>query len=41
MEHVRLAVFAHCGVTLSAEVRLLGFQGEETGDVGATEVMGS
>jgi UDP-N-acetylmuramate dehydrogenase len=37
MEHVRRAVFAHCGVTLAAEVRLLGFQEDETGAVGATE----
>ena len=41
MEHVRLAVRAHCGVTLTAEVRLLGFPERETGDVGATEATGS
>jgi UDP-N-acetylmuramate dehydrogenase len=41
MEHVRRAVFAHCGVTLAAEVRLLGFQEDETGAVGATEGTGS
>jgi UDP-N-acetylmuramate dehydrogenase len=38
MEHVRGVVFARCGVTLSAEVRLLGFPEGETGHVGATEV---
>jgi len=41
MEHIRQAVFAHSGVTLSAEVRLLGFQERETGAVGATEATGS
>jgi UDP-N-acetylmuramate dehydrogenase len=35
MEHVRAVVAARCGVTLSAEVRLLGFDGGETGAVGA------
>ena len=35
MEHVRAVVAARCGVTLSAEVRLLGFDGWKTGAVGA------
>jgi UDP-N-acetylmuramate dehydrogenase len=35
MEHVRAVVAARCGVTLSAEVRLLGFDGGKTGVVGA------
>jgi UDP-N-acetylmuramate dehydrogenase len=38
MEHVGLVVSARCGVTLSAEVRLLGFPEEETGAVRATPV---
>jgi UDP-N-acetylmuramate dehydrogenase len=33
MEHVQATVLAHCGVTLTAEVRLLGFGGGETGVV--------
>jgi UDP-N-acetylmuramate dehydrogenase len=33
MEHVRAAVLAHSGVTLTAEVRLLGFGDGETGPV--------
>jgi UDP-N-acetylmuramate dehydrogenase len=33
MEHVGATVLAHCGVTLTAEVRLLGFGGGETGFV--------
>ena len=32
MEHVRSAVVASSGVSLSAEVRLLGFGGGETGE---------
>jgi UDP-N-acetylmuramate dehydrogenase len=35
MEHVRAVVAARCGLTLSAEVRLLGFDGGKTGAVGA------
>ena len=31
MEHVRTVVLQRCGVALSTEVRLLGFDGEETG----------
>jgi UDP-N-acetylmuramate dehydrogenase len=31
MEHVRRLVLAHCGVSLSAEVRLLGFEEGKTG----------
>jgi UDP-N-acetylmuramate dehydrogenase len=34
MEHVRAVVAARTGVTLSAEVRLLGFEGGKTGAVG-------
>lgn len=41
MEHVRTTVQRHSGVLLTAEVRLLGFEGEETGPVGATAVNGS
>jgi UDP-N-acetylmuramate dehydrogenase len=33
MEHIAATVLAHCGVTLTAEVRLLGFGGGETGVV--------
>jgi hypothetical protein len=33
MDHVRAGVRARSGVPLSAEVRLLGFEAEETGDV--------
>jgi UDP-N-acetylmuramate dehydrogenase len=33
MDHVRAGVLAHSGVPLSAEVRLLGFGEEETGNV--------
>jgi UDP-N-acetylmuramate dehydrogenase len=33
MEHVHARVLAHSGVSLSTEVRLLGFGGGETGDV--------
>jgi UDP-N-acetylmuramate dehydrogenase len=33
MEHVRAAVLAHSGVTLAAEVRLLGYGAGETGVV--------
>jgi UDP-N-acetylmuramate dehydrogenase len=33
MEHVRATVWAHCGIALTAEVRLLGFPGGETGAV--------
>ncbi len=36
MEHVRTTVVESSGVTLKAEVRLLGFPEEETGDMGAT-----
>ena len=36
MEHVRAVVAARCGVTLSAEVRLLGFDGGKTGAGGCT-----
>ncbi len=35
MEHVRAVVAARTGVTLSAEVRLLGFDGGKTGAMGA------
>ena len=41
MEHIRVAVYTHCGVALSAEVRLLGFPEEETGRMGEPEVLGS
>ncbi len=41
MEHVRAAVLAHSGVTLTAEVRLLGFPEGETGTMGATAGTGS
>jgi UDP-N-acetylmuramate dehydrogenase len=33
MEHVRGVVAARCGITLRTEVRLLGFEGGETGGV--------
>jgi UDP-N-acetylmuramate dehydrogenase len=33
MEHVRAVVAARCGITLRTEVRLLGFEGGETGGV--------
>ena len=36
MEHVRGVVAARCGVALTAEVRLLGFEGWETDAVTAT-----
>jgi len=41
MEYVRDAVAARRGVTLTAEVRLLGFDEGETGAVGASAVDGS
>jgi len=37
MEHVRAVVAARCGVTLEAEVRLLGFGDGKTGAMGASE----
>jgi UDP-N-acetylmuramate dehydrogenase len=37
MEHVRTVVAARCGVTLEAEVRLLGFGDGKTGAMGASE----
>jgi UDP-N-acetylmuramate dehydrogenase len=37
MEHVRLTVAERCGVELTAEVRLLGFGGGETGEMAQTE----
>jgi UDP-N-acetylmuramate dehydrogenase len=37
MEHVRTVVAARCGVTLQAEVRLLGFGDGKTGAMGASE----
>ena len=37
MEHVRGVVAARCGVTLEAEVRLLGFDGGKTGAMGASD----
>ena len=37
MEHVRSVVAARCGVTLEAEVRLLGFGDGKTGAMGATD----
>jgi UDP-N-acetylmuramate dehydrogenase len=40
MEHVRGQVLAQCGVSLSAEVRLLGFEEGETGTVDKAEVPG-
>jgi UDP-N-acetylmuramate dehydrogenase len=40
MEHVRRQVLAHSGVSLSAEVRLLGFDGGETGPMTGGEVRG-
>jgi len=40
MEHVRRQVLAHCGVSLSAEVRLLGFEEGETGAMVEAEVGG-
>jgi UDP-N-acetylmuramate dehydrogenase len=40
MEHVRAVVEARCGVTLQAEVRLLGFDGGKTGVVDASESRG-
>jgi UDP-N-acetylmuramate dehydrogenase len=36
MEHVRSVVAARCGVTLEAEVRLLGFDDGKTGAMGAS-----
>ena len=33
MDHVRSVVAERCGVTLQAEVRLLGFDGAQTGAV--------
>jgi hypothetical protein len=33
IEHVRAVVAARCGITLRTEVRLLGFEGGETGAV--------
>jgi UDP-N-acetylmuramate dehydrogenase len=41
MEHVRSTVQRHSGVTLTAEVRLLGFGAGETGSVGAPTVSSS
>ena len=41
MEHVRRQVLAHGGVSLSAEVRLLGFEEGETGAMVGTEGDGS
>jgi UDP-N-acetylmuramate dehydrogenase len=40
MEHVRGQVLAQCGVSLSAEVRLLGFEEGETGTMVEAEVPG-
>jgi UDP-N-acetylmuramate dehydrogenase len=40
MEHVRQQVRAQCGVSLSAEVRLLGFEEGETGAMVQAEVRG-
>jgi UDP-N-acetylmuramate dehydrogenase len=40
MEHVRRQVLAQCGVSLSAEVRLLGFEEGETGAMVTAEVRG-
>ena len=40
MEHVRRQVLARCGVSLSAEVRLLGFEEGETGAMVEAEVGG-
>jgi UDP-N-acetylmuramate dehydrogenase len=40
MEHVRRQVLAQCGVSLSAEVRLLGFEEGETGAMVEAEVGG-
>jgi len=40
MEYVRAQVLEHCGVSLSAEVRLLGFGAGETGAVAQAEVRG-
>jgi UDP-N-acetylmuramate dehydrogenase len=40
MEHVRRQVLAQCGVSLSAEVRLLGFEEGETGAMVKAEVPG-
>jgi UDP-N-acetylmuramate dehydrogenase len=37
LEHVRAAVAARCGITLRTEVRLLGFEGGETGAMPETE----
>jgi UDP-N-acetylmuramate dehydrogenase len=37
MEHVRSVVAARCGVTLEAEVRLLGFDEGKTGAMGASD----
>ena len=41
MEHVRATVLERSGVTLTAEVRLLGFAEGETGDMGSMAVQGS
>jgi UDP-N-acetylmuramate dehydrogenase len=41
MEHVRATVLERSGVTLTTEVRLLGFTEGETGDMGAMAVHGS
>jgi UDP-N-acetylmuramate dehydrogenase len=41
MEHVQATVQRHSGVRLTAEVRLLGFGGGETGPVGAPTVSSS
>ena len=38
MEHVHREVLTHCGVSLSAEVRLLGFEAGETGAMVGGEV---
>jgi hypothetical protein len=40
MEHVRRQVWAQCGVMLSAEVRLLGFEEGETEAMVKVEVPG-
>jgi UDP-N-acetylmuramate dehydrogenase len=40
MEHVRGTALARCGVTLTAEVRLLGYGGGETGAVDPVAVSG-
>jgi UDP-N-acetylmuramate dehydrogenase len=40
MDHVRTAVFEHCGVSLTAEVRLLGFPDGETDRVDDETVPG-